>query len=342
MFHRDRVRHRRVLPHDCRRDCAGCRVLSPLCRSNRCRCAVGTAISGYIASKCRVRGLTRAAALELGWDGIRSTRSIQARSGLLRPRACWRIKPRRRRSPTTCGKVERFQQTLKNWLRANQFNHPRSTNCRPSSTSSPTLQPSAPAPSLPHEPPRRRLHHPPQSVTDRQPRHRHPRPDPPRPRRRLRRRHRPRRRPPHHIGIGRPTPEPRLLLAHDLHIRVVNAVTGELLRELVPTPAATTSHRAPKGPHNKTQPNPIEGSAVCRCLETLHWSGGQDLNLRPLRPEDSFRNEPSRSLSHTASVPRLPTRQTKPDLMVDRLTRAKPAAARPLTMDPAPHSNKLV
>ena len=27
--------------------------------------------SGYVASKCRVRGLTRAAALELGWDGIR-------------------------------------------------------------------------------------------------------------------------------------------------------------------------------------------------------------------------------------------------------------------------------
>ena len=41
----------------------------------------------------------------------------------------------------------------------------------------------------------------------------------------------------HHIGIGRPHAGTRvLLLVQDLHIRVINAATGELLRELVLNP----------------------------------------------------------------------------------------------------------
>ena len=37
----------------------------------------------------------------------------------------------------------------------------------------------------------------------------------------------------HHIGIGRTHARtPVIILAHDLHVRVVNATTGELLREL--------------------------------------------------------------------------------------------------------------
>jgi len=41
----------------------------------------------------------------------------------------------------------------------------------------------------------------------------------------------------HHIGIGRPHAGTRvLLLVQDLHIRVINASTGELLRELTPDP----------------------------------------------------------------------------------------------------------
>ena len=54
----------------------------------------------------------------------------------------------------------------------------------------------------------------------------------------------------HHIGVGRTHAGTCvILLIHDLHIRVVNAITGELLRELVLNP-----HRdyqptgAPKGP----------------------------------------------------------------------------------------------
>ena len=39
--------------------------------------------------------------------------------------------------PTTCGKVERFQQTLKKWLRAQPPSRPPSPSCRPSSTPSP-------------------------------------------------------------------------------------------------------------------------------------------------------------------------------------------------------------
>ena len=42
----------------------------------------------------------------------------------------------------------------------------------------------------------------------------------------------------HHIGIGRPHAGTRvLLLVQDLHIRVINASTGELLRELTLDPA---------------------------------------------------------------------------------------------------------
>ena len=37
----------------------------------------------------------------------------------------------------------------------------------------------------------------------------------------------------HHIGIGRTHARTHvILLSHDLHVRVVNATTGELLREL--------------------------------------------------------------------------------------------------------------
>jgi hypothetical protein len=42
----------------------------------------------------------------------------------------------------------------------------------------------------------------------------------------------------HHIGIGRAHARTRvLILAQDLHIRVINAATGELLRDLTLDPA---------------------------------------------------------------------------------------------------------
>jgi len=41
----------------------------------------------------------------------------------------------------------------------------------------------------------------------------------------------------HHIGIGRTHARTHvILLIHDLHVRIVNATTGELLRELTINP----------------------------------------------------------------------------------------------------------
>ena len=49
-----------------------------------------------------------------------------------------------------------------------------------------------------------------------------------------------------------PTPgTPVLLLIHDLHVRVINAATGELLRDLIIDPARTTSPPAATRPKQK-------------------------------------------------------------------------------------------
>lgn len=154
--------------------------------------------------------------------------------------------------PTTCGKVERFQQTMKKWLRAQpaqpatinelqvlldafveEYNHRR------------------PHRSLPHRAtPAGRYNTLPKAVPgetrdpDTHDRVRHDRVDKAgsvtiRHNGRL-----------HHIGVGR-TYEGTcvILLVQDLHIRVVNAITGELLRDLILNP--NTDYQptgAPKGP----------------------------------------------------------------------------------------------
>jgi transposase InsO family protein len=67
----------------------------------------------------------------------------------------------------------------------------------------------------------------------------------------------------YHIGIGRPHAGTRvLLLVQDLHIRVINAATGELLRELVLNPGKTyqATGRPPGRP--KKTPRPLRGFAV--------------------------------------------------------------------------------
>lgn len=57
----------------------------------------------------------------------------------------------------------------------------------------------------------------------------------------------------HHIGIGRTHAGTRvLILAHDLHIRIINAATGELLRGLTLDPTRDYQPTgAPKGPKRK-------------------------------------------------------------------------------------------
>ena len=76
----------------------------------------------------------------------------------------------------------------------------------------------------------------------------------------------------HHIGIGRTHARtPVLLLVHDLHVRVVNAATGELLRELLIDPARDDQPIHP--PRAKTTPPRThpEGSGCCPSLERSHW-----------------------------------------------------------------------
>jgi hypothetical protein len=60
----------------------------------------------------------------------------------------------------------------------------------------------------------------------------------------------------HHIGIGRIYAGTHiLLLVQDLHIRIINAATGELLRELTLDPARNYQPTgAPKGPTRKPAP----------------------------------------------------------------------------------------
>jgi transposase InsO family protein len=141
--------------------------------------------------------------------------------------------------PTTCGKVERFQQTMTNWLRAQpaqpatltdlqtlleafveRYNHQRPHRSLPQQatpatvyTSRPKATPSRSRAGDTHDRVRRDRIDDTGVVTLRY-------------NGRL-----------HHIGVGRTHARTHvLLLVHDLHIRVINAATGELLRELTLDP----------------------------------------------------------------------------------------------------------
>ena len=151
--------------------------------------------------------------------------------------------------PTTCGKVERFQQTLKKWLRAqpvqpatidqlqalidrfvDQYNHHRPHRSLPHQAT-----PAARYEELPKALPRDNRD------TDTHHRVRHDRVDKSgtvtlRMHGKLR-----------HIGVGRThTRTHVILLIHDLQVRIVNAITSELLRELTINPALDYQPRTPK------------------------------------------------------------------------------------------------
>ncbi len=56
---------------------------------------------------------------------------------------------------------------------------------------------------------------------------------------------------PHHIGDGRTHARTHvILLVDDLHVRVVDAVTGELLRELIVDPTRDYQPRNKRKPPN--------------------------------------------------------------------------------------------
>ena len=180
--------------------------------------------------------------------------------------------------PTTCGKVERFQQTLKKWLRAQRpqpTTHRRAPDPpRPFPTSTTTAARTAPSPTGPPRPPPTQ-------------------PDPKPPRQRpttdthdrirndkinkagtvtLRVAGRLR-----HIGVGRTYAGTYvLLLVQDLDVRVVDAATGELLRELTIDPRRDYQPTgAPKDPPEMTTPDlRIRRSAVADVLR--HHTGRAD------------------------------------------------------------------
>ena len=159
--------------------------------------------------------------------------------------------------PTTCGKVERFQQTLKNWLRA-QPHQPATitalqtlldtfvddtTTTDPTAHSPTTPPPPPPTPPAPKPPPATPTRPTPTTASattaSTKPAS-------------ITLRHNGRL---HHIGIGRTHARtPVIMLIDDLDIRIINAATGELLRHLTLDP--TTDYQptgAPKGPTPKTK-----------------------------------------------------------------------------------------
>jgi transposase InsO family protein len=152
--------------------------------------------------------------------------------------------------PTTCGKVERFQQTMKNWLRAQPVQPATPTELqRLVDAFVDDYNHRRPHRSLPHRAtPATRYEQLPKALpaASRDPdshcRVRHDRVDDSGV---ITLRHAGRL---HHIGIGRTHARTHvILLAQDLNIRIVNAVTGELLRELQLNPAIDYQ------PQNKTR-----------------------------------------------------------------------------------------
>ena len=180
--------------------------------------------------------------------------------------------------PTTCGKVERFHQTLKRWLAA----HPAPATIAELQTLLDRFvdeyNQRRPHRSLARPHPRRRLPGPTQSH--------------------------PRRQPPtaptasattrstkatcryashgllHHIGLGRHLHgTPVIMLINDLDVRVIHATTGEIIRQLTIDPdrryhgtgAATGGPRRPYGPRKRNHRTLNGGSGFPGCLATSQW-----------------------------------------------------------------------
>jgi transposase InsO family protein len=154
--------------------------------------------------------------------------------------------------PTTCGKAERFQQTLKKWLRAQPDQPPTVAELQALlDRFTDEYNQRRPHRSLPHRATPATLHESmpkalPGPITDpaTHDRVRHDRVDKAGS---VTLRHNSRL---HHIGVGRTHAGTCvILLVQDLQIRIVNAATGELLRDLVLDPTRDYQPTgAPKGP----------------------------------------------------------------------------------------------
>jgi transposase InsO family protein len=156
--------------------------------------------------------------------------------------------------PTTCGKVERFQQTLKNWLVAQPVQPTTLTELQVLlDTFTAAYNQHRPHRSLPHQAtPATAYNSRPKATPSNREHDSHDR---------VRHdivddagsvtlRHNGRL---HHIGIGRTHARtPIIMLVHDLHIRIIAAATGELLRELILNPGKDYQPTGrPSGPSRK-------------------------------------------------------------------------------------------
>ena len=165
--------------------------------------------------------------------------------------------------PTTCGKVERFQQTLKKWLRAQPAQPASIAELQPCSTPSPRSTTNGgrtgpcrndqlPQPPMPRA---RKPHHAPTGPVTSHHRIRTDKIDDSgtvtlRYNGRL-----------HHIGIGRTHARTHvILIVHDLHIRVVNTASGELLCDLTLDPPSRDYH--PPADHPGPPPNEAPGPTI--------------------------------------------------------------------------------
>ncbi len=207
-------------------------------------------LHGYPASTLTDNGMVYTVRFSGGHGGRTQLEHELRRLGIVQ-------KNSRPNHPTTCGKVERFQQTMKKWLRAQPGQPATITELNALLADFATeYNQRRPHRSLPHRAT-------PATVYDALPKAA---PGADRTRDthdRVRHdvidgsgcvtlRHDGRL---HHIGIGRTHARTRvILLVQDLDIRVVNAATGELLRELVLDPRRDYQPTgAPKGPTRRPQ-----------------------------------------------------------------------------------------
>ena len=223
------------------------RVTGPVVLASFCDCV---ADHGVPVSTLTDNGMVFTTRLAGGKGGRNALESELHRLGVVQ-------KNSRPNHPTTCGKVERFQQTMKKWLRAqprqptsisqlqtlidafvDHYNHQRPhrslpESCTPAVAYRARLKATIGAGTdEPHDRVRRDRVDQAGSVTLRV-------------HGRL-----------HHIGVGRTHARtPVLLLVHDLHVRVVDTATGELYRDFIlDTSRDYQPTGAPKGPTRPKKP----------------------------------------------------------------------------------------
>jgi transposase InsO family protein len=251
---------------------AHARITAPIVLATFTKAA---ALHGYPASTLTDNGMVYTVRFAGGKGGRSKLEHELRRRGI-------RQKNSRPNHPTTCGKVERFQQTMKKWLRAqpdqpstigqlqalldtfqDEYNHRRPHRSLPHRATPATAYTTRPK-ALPGT----------DRTKDTHDRVRHDKIDDAgsvtlRVNGRL-----------HHIGIGRTHARtPVILLIHDLHVRIAAAATGELLRELTINPHRDYQPRGlpPQPTTQQTkQPNPQSvGPAVSDVPRHHNLVGGR-------------------------------------------------------------------